>query len=257
MHLILTGATGLVGHAVLQHCLASPAITQLSILSRRDFPLPELPPSANGTKARVIVHGDFTRYDDPGLVESLRGAEGCVWAQGVSSNDVSKEEYVKITHDYPMAAAKAFAPLSDKFNFVYVSGEGADPTEKSFTYFGKIKGRAEAHLLSLPSTSPSLRVYNVRPGFVDPGSNGWHRNESFLRTSVMAPLWRVTMPASLISPTEELAKVLVDLASGDGRAVKEGKGVEAEGRTLRSSVIRRWGEVWGTATEGEAKHTEL
>lgn len=33
-------------------------------------------------------------------------------------------EYVKITLDYPLAAAKAFAGLSDSFNFVYVSGEG-------------------------------------------------------------------------------------------------------------------------------------
>jgi len=35
-------------------------------------------------------------------------------------------EYVQITYDYPLAAAKAFSSLSNsgKFNFVYVSGEG-------------------------------------------------------------------------------------------------------------------------------------
>jgi hypothetical protein len=33
-------------------------------------------------------------------------------------------EYIKITLDYPVAAAEAFAGLSDSFNFVYVSGEG-------------------------------------------------------------------------------------------------------------------------------------
>lgn len=32
-------------------------------------------------------------------------------------------EYVKITVDYPVAAAKAFAGLADYFKFVYVSGE--------------------------------------------------------------------------------------------------------------------------------------
>jgi hypothetical protein len=31
-------------------------------------------------------------------------------------------EYVRITVDYPVAAAKAFSTLSDKFKFVYVSG---------------------------------------------------------------------------------------------------------------------------------------
>ncbi|KZV83784.1 hypothetical protein EXIGLDRAFT_683488 [Exidia glandulosa HHB12029] len=250
MHIIL------VGHAVLQHCLASPAITQLSILSRRDFPLPP------NSKARVIVHRDFTTYDDPVLVESLKGAQGCVWAQGVSANDVSKEEYVNITLGYPVAAAKAFAPLSDKFNFVYVSSEGADPTEKSYTYFARIKGRAESHLLALPSTSPSLsslRMYNVRPFFIDPGPGNWHRNESFLFTSVAAPILRVVLPTGLHTPTDELARTLVDLAIGYGRpvSVRDGKGVEAEGRTLRSSVIRRWGEVWRPSADGGTTHTEL
>lgn len=33
-------------------------------------------------------------------------------------------EYNKITLDFPLAAAKAFASLSPQFNFVYISGEG-------------------------------------------------------------------------------------------------------------------------------------
>jgi hypothetical protein len=36
-------------------------------------------------------------------------------------------EYIRITHDFPLAAAQAFATLptpGGRFNFVYVSGEG-------------------------------------------------------------------------------------------------------------------------------------
>lgn len=44
-------------------------------------------------------------------------------------------EYVKITVDYPLAAAKAFSGLSDSFNFVYVSGEGVCPTYRTTSSF--------------------------------------------------------------------------------------------------------------------------
>jgi hypothetical protein len=41
-------------------------------------------------------------------------------------------EYTALTHDWPLAAAEAMAELpekGEKFKFVYISGEGADPTE--------------------------------------------------------------------------------------------------------------------------------
>jgi len=248
MHIILTGATGTVGAAVLRHCLASPTITQLSILSRREFALPT-DNDLDVQKARVIVHTDYATYPDGLLSTALKDAQGCIWAQGISQTEVAKDEYIRITHDYPLAAAKAFSSLSDtgKFNFVYVSGEGADPTEKTFTLFGKIKGRTEAALLALPSTPAynALRVYNVRPGYVDPPEH--HRPRSASRKAaefVAGPILRLLLP-SQVSPTGVLSKVLVDLATGDGDALQgeKGSGIEAGGRTVRSVAIRRLGEL--------------
>jgi len=85
MHIILTGATGNVGAPALSYCLKSPVITQLSILSRRTFPLPE----GASDKARIIVHSDFSSYPDE-LLSELKGAQGCIWAQGISQSEVSK-----------------------------------------------------------------------------------------------------------------------------------------------------------------------
>jgi hypothetical protein len=48
--------------------------------------------------------GDWSRFDDAGY-----------------------REYVKITVDYPVAAAKAFSTLSDSFKFVYVSSKSGNP----------------------------------------------------------------------------------------------------------------------------------
>lgn len=85
VHLILTGATGLVGSGVLHCMLQLEAITKISILSRRPVPQAE-----GQAKAQTIIHKDFGTYP-PELLAQLQGAEGCVWAQGTSVNNVSKK----------------------------------------------------------------------------------------------------------------------------------------------------------------------
>lgn len=85
MHLILTGATGLVGSAVLQTMLTTPAITKISILSRRPVAQAE-----GHEKAHVIIHKDFGSYDSA-LMQELKSAKGVVWAQGKSAIGMAKE----------------------------------------------------------------------------------------------------------------------------------------------------------------------
>jgi len=89
MHLIVTGATGWVGYAVLQHCLASSNVTRLSILSRRTFDLPT-GAQYDTSKAKIIIHKDYTSYPSE-LLAQLRGAEGVVWAQGIARTQVNRE----------------------------------------------------------------------------------------------------------------------------------------------------------------------
>lgn len=115
----------------------------------------------------------------------------------------------------------------------------ADPTEKTFTLFGKIKGRTEVALCALSATPSysALRVFNVRPGFVDPPRPD-DRLSKRLTVGILGPLLRTLVP-SQVSPTNALAKVLVELATGDGNPLAPGTGVEAEGRTLRSVGILR------------------
>lgn len=85
MHLILTGATGLVGAGVLHQMLSMEGISKISILSRR----PVAMATGHEDKAHVIIHKDFKAYD-AALLEQLRDANGVVWAQGISATKVSK-----------------------------------------------------------------------------------------------------------------------------------------------------------------------
>ncbi|KAF8587046.1 hypothetical protein K439DRAFT_1631038 [Ramaria rubella] len=234
MHLILTGATGTCGAAVLKHCLAEPSITRLTILARRPVAL------ADGhAKATVLIHEDFTQYPQT-VLDQMKGAEGCIWALGISQRDVNKEEYVKITYDYTMAAATAFSTLSSPFKFVFVSGEGADPTEKSRALFAKIKGRAEKDLYELSKRNPSLRVFAARPGAIDP--EGEHLKPGpppgFSLLTILGPVMR-RYAKSYIIGTQPLARALSGLAVGNGEPIPAGDGIEAEGRTLRNWALRR------------------
>lgn len=83
MHLILTGATGLVGTAVLDAMIKCKDITKISVLSRR-------PVKFNDDRINVIMHKDFASYDKD-LLGKLQGAQACVWALGISQAQVSKE----------------------------------------------------------------------------------------------------------------------------------------------------------------------
>lgn len=102
MHLILTGATGLVGSAVLHEMISRESVTRVSVLSRRQVPM------ANGhEKVHVIIHKDFSQYPED-VMEKLRGAEGVVWALGISANDVSKEYVNPFVSLISVVVRKAF-----------------------------------------------------------------------------------------------------------------------------------------------------
>lgn len=87
MHLILTGATGLVGAGVLDAMLKSKEVTKISVLSRRAVAMAE---QAKDPRVNVIIHEDFGHYGQD-VLGNLRGANGAVWALGVSQTQVSRE----------------------------------------------------------------------------------------------------------------------------------------------------------------------
>ncbi len=289
VHLILTGVTGLVGGSVLSHILSMPAtskpvIDKVSILSRSTSipwlstsPPPGTPNANKHTKIEVIEHKDFTTYS-PELLEKLKGADACVWSLGVSQNDVSADEYVKITKDYSVAAAEAFSSLptpdtnstnsdakAKKFKFIYVSGEGATLHPGMWTpLFGRVKGQTERALLEVSKTakySPLLSVYSVRPAAVDGINQPWLWNEvlntkrtafqRFYLKSLMYPIRWGWAREAMHSPTEDLGRVLVEMAMSEQRGafeVGDGVNAEAEGRTLGNRRLRMLerGQGWWT-----------
>lgn len=259
MHLLLTGATGLVGSAVLNHILthaATSQITTLTILSRNPtIPLLTTRTPPPNLTINIIPHQDFLTYP-PRLLSTLSTTTAIIWTLGISQTQTpSPSTYHTITHDYPLAAALAFGsnpskPPNQPLTFVYVSGEGATLTPGRFTpLYARVKGQTEQALLELNASAacPDLRVYSARPGGVDPAADPavmeatvekraggpWRRLEP-----VLMPLLRVLVPA-MVSPTAELGKALTRLAVGDGERMAEGPGVSGEGRTVGNVALMR------------------
>jgi len=164
---------------------------------------------------------------------------------------VDKPEYEKITHQYPLAFAKAIASTTspNPINFIYVSGEGATTAPGMMTpYFGGFKGKTESELLALSKSAEysNLRPISLRPGGVDPKE---HKEiHEFIPEKgglmkvvegALLPGLRLLMP-KMMSPTRELGKVLTELALGEGKAFPEkDEGVSGEGRTLNNVAQRR------------------
>ncbi|KAI1824039.1 hypothetical protein F4861DRAFT_279262 [Xylaria intraflava] len=219
MHLILTGATGLVGSGVLDAMIKMKEVTKISILSRRPVAMAE---AAKDPRINVIIHKDFSQYDSA-VLDQLKGARGCVWALGISQTQVTKEEYVKITKDYALAASKAFQELArenEPFNFVYISGQGATLEPGRFTaIFARTKGETEIALAAMRKQNPLMHASSIRPAMVD--SSAHEAIKKYLPALPMA--YRMLLPLvstirvlspGLHSPTLELGRFVTEMAMG-------------------------------------------
>ena len=139
MRLIITGATGLIGAETVRQALSDPAITEVIVLVRSK-------PELQHEKLTTVIHTDFNNYN--GLEIYFDRADALIWCLGISQTQVSKEQYHVITYDYVKSCAAFCQAIHPAIRFVFVSGDGADRSEKSRTLFRRIKGKAENALLA-------------------------------------------------------------------------------------------------------------
>lgn len=173
MKLVTTGATGvgafpycftpvysstllIAGLNIYRAALQDPSIATITLLIRREIPSWAVLPSNAAEKTTTIVHTDFTVYSSE-LASKLAEHDACIWALGKSAVGMSEGDYTTLTVEYPMAALLAIRngsagstrPSTRPFRFVYVSGEGADPTEKSVQMWARVKV-CGSHFVSIP-----------------------------------------------------------------------------------------------------------
>lgn len=212
MKLIVTGATGFTGGEVLKQALADDAIERVTVLTRRPLGL-------SHPKLNELIVKDFTDYS----AVDLSGHDACVWALGVSQTQVSEEDYIKITHDYTLAAAKAMFAANDALRFCFVSGRNADQDEKPKTaLYRRIKGRAEKHLLAL-----GRDVVIFRPAYIKPTKESGSRKD-FARYFQWVGSIASFFDKDFYVDCVELARKLIDVAkNGSSDKVLENSAIKA------------------------------
>lgn len=166
MNVLLLGASGMVGDAVLHECLADPRVASVLAIVRS-------PLVVRHAKLRELRRTDFFTYDD--VAAELAAIDACFFCLGVSAAGMSEAAYTRQTYDLTLAAARALAAAHPGATFCYVTGQGADSSERGRIMWARVKGKTENAIFAL-----TLDGYMFRPGFIRPRPGGvtpraWYR----------------------------------------------------------------------------------
>ncbi|MBL7702008.1 MAG: NAD(P)H-binding protein [Ferruginibacter sp.] len=199
MKIIVTGATGLAGSEVVRQAIADNNIQEIICLVRR-------PMEITHPKITTIIHKNFLSYND--VEDHFRDCDACLWCLGISQMQVTKTQYAVITYDYTIAAAKAMLGANPDMHFIFLSGNGADRTEKSKVLFARLKGKTENALLQLMIKKLTI----VRPDAIWPKHKNKNSPLAYKLAYPFFPLVEKFAPSKIIGSVQ-LAKAMLYLVN--------------------------------------------
>jgi uncharacterized protein YbjT (DUF2867 family) len=189
----------MVGQGVLRECLQDADVEVVQTVGRKAT-------GAHDSKLREIVHADLWHYES--IEDDLKGFDACFFCLGVTSAGMSEADYTRITHDIAIAAGETLSRLNPGMTFVFVSGMGADSSERGRTMWARVKGKTENGLMRLPFKN----VYVFRPGFIQP-LHGIRSRTSVYRILYVVlfpliPLLRAALPNQVLT-TEDIGRAML------------------------------------------------
>jgi uncharacterized protein YbjT (DUF2867 family) len=190
MKVLIFGASGTAGGAVLQACLKAAVVEEVRAIVRR-------PLGTVDAKLREFVHKDYLAYET--VAAAFRSLDACLFCLGVSVTQVSKEEFVRISHDYAIAAARSWRAENPGAAFHYISGAGTSAGGR--TFWSKVKGQTENELMEL------VEADCWRPAFIDA-----HPSASLPKAyAMLRPVLRILEPfRSLYVAGEDLGRAMLE-----------------------------------------------
>ncbi|WP_299363187.1 NAD(P)H-binding protein [Winogradskyella sp.] len=194
---LITGASGMVGHLILEQCLSSSEVVEVISLVRK-------PSLKTHPKLKEEVVSDFTSYQQ--MTHHFEAIDAAFFCIGVYTGEVPDAKFKEITVDYAVNFAKVLKRKSPNAIMCLLSGAGADRTEKSRTSFAKYKGMAENAISRL-----ELEFYAFRPAYIYPVTPRKEPNVMYKILRVMYPLMKRISPSSSIKSTE-LARAMFTVA---------------------------------------------
>ena len=217
IRLVIVGATGMVGGYALRYALDHPSVGVVTVINRRALGI-------SHPKIKEVLHGDFA--DCSALAQPLSGQDAALFCLGVYTGAVPDEEFRKITVDYTVEFARVLRASSPSAAFSFLSGSGADQTERSRMAFARYKGQAEKSLLA----AGFPRLYIFRPAYIYPVEPRNEPNLSYRLLRAIYPAFRVLFPNQVVR-ADDLAKAMVDVAV---RGKSERENAVFENRDIRA-----------------------
>ena len=202
---IITGASGMVGKAVLLECFDNKDITHILSIVRSESGLKH-------SKLKEVVHQDFSEFAS--ISAELTGFDACFFCMGVSAAGISKAKYEKITYNYTIELATELYNLSPEITFNYVSGKGTDSSEKGRVHWARIKGKTENAILNMGFK----QAYMFRPGAIIPlkGIKSKTRFYQFMYDyfTWMIKITKILSPNSVINTTQMGISMIKSISLG-------------------------------------------
>jgi uncharacterized protein YbjT (DUF2867 family) len=149
---------------------------------------------------------------DLSAVESeLLGFDACLFCLGATSAGMSEAEYTRLTYDLTLAVARTLLRLNPGMTFVFVSGAGADGSERGRVMWARVKGKAENAVLGMGFRA----VYVFRPAAIIP-LHGITSRTRWIRiaTTVLRPVFpalKALFP-NHVTTTEQLGRAMLKVA---------------------------------------------
>jgi uncharacterized protein YbjT (DUF2867 family) len=201
MNVVLFGATGMLGQGVLRECLQAADVQRVQTIGRHRTGLQH-------PKLHEIVHLDLWHYT--AIEEQLHGYDACFFCLGVTSAGMKEAEYERITYGIATAAANVLCRNNPGMTFVFVSGAGADSSERGRIMWARVKGKTENAILRLPCQS-----YVFRPGVVLPIHGERSRTTAYRvlysMTRPILPLVKRIWPGYILT-TEQFGRAMLTVA---------------------------------------------
>jgi uncharacterized protein YbjT (DUF2867 family) len=221
--LVIVGATGMVGGYALRYALDHPAVESVTAIVRKRLDI-------SHPKLREVVHRDFA--DCSALAETLSAQDAAIFCLGAYTGAVSDAELRTVTVDYPIEFARVLHASSPGAAFSFLSGSGADPTERSRMPFARYKGKAENALLA----AGFPHVYIFRPAYIYPVEPRKEPNFTYRLLRRIYPVFRVLFPNQVIR-ADDLARAMVaavvDETGQRGGPVFENRDIRAMVKSLQ------------------------
>jgi uncharacterized protein YbjT (DUF2867 family) len=160
-------------------------------------------------------HTDFERWDS--AADGLAETDACFYCLGITSAGTPDDVYHRVTHDYAVALATALCAASPQCAFCFVSGAGADSTERSRTMWARVKGKTENAILRLPFR----RAHVFRPSLIQPLRGVRSRTglyaAFYVATAPLLPLLLRFAPG-FVTTTVRLGRAMITVAVEGHRA---------------------------------------